>query len=77
MRADAGGMTRVGQLRRRSAVYFNLGTWRTVHQLGNVAGNAPSFLAFDAMGYLAFFPKGDSMGRAYEWWQGAATHREG
>lgn len=45
------------------------------HQLGNVSKTEPSFLAYDAMGYLAFFPKADPLKREFEWWQGAAAAR--
>jgi hypothetical protein len=30
---------------------------------------------YDAMGYLAFFDKGDPLGRELEWWNGAAVAR--
>ena len=70
------GMTPLGLVEGKSACYFNVGTWRTVHQLGNVARGRPSFLAYDAMAYLVFFPKGDELGREFEWWQGAATSLE-
>jgi UDP-2,3-diacylglucosamine pyrophosphatase LpxH len=70
-----GAMTPLGVVNGQQACYFNLGTWRTVHQLGNVNREEPGFLAWDAMGYLAFFPKDDALGREYEWWQGAAVAR--
>lgn len=66
-------MTPLGTLNGARACYFNVGTWRTVHQLGH-EGTA-SFMAFDAMGYLAFFGKDDPMGRELEWWQGAVLPR--
>ncbi len=66
-------MTPLGEVSGRSACYFNLGTWRPVHQLGNLAGGRPGFLAYDAMAYLAFFGEGDPLGREFEWWQGAAA----
>ncbi len=67
------GMTPLGLVDGRSTCYFNVGTWRTVHQLGNVARGRPSFLAYHSMAYLVFFPDGDELGREFEWWQGAAT----
>jgi UDP-2,3-diacylglucosamine pyrophosphatase LpxH len=66
-------MTPLGTINGEKACYFNLGTWRTVHQLGHLGG--PSFLPFDAMGYLAFFAKDDPLGRELEWWQGAVLSR--
>jgi UDP-2,3-diacylglucosamine pyrophosphatase LpxH len=62
-------MTPLGTLNGQRACYFNVGTWRTVHQLGHEG--SPSFMPFDAMGYLAFFGKKDPLGRELEWWQGA------
>lgn len=66
------GMTPLGNVNGQSACYFNTGTWRTLHQLGNVARGKPSFLAFDAMAYLVFFGNDDPLSREFEWWQGAA-----
>lgn len=66
-------MTPLGTINGERACYFNLGTWRTVHQLGHLG--KPSFMPFDAMGYLAFFPEGDPLGRELEWWQGAVLSR--
>ena len=57
------------------AVYFNTGTWRAVHQIGHDLGGRPSFLPYDAMSYLVFFPDGDKLGRDYEWWTGASVAR--
>jgi UDP-2,3-diacylglucosamine pyrophosphatase LpxH len=65
-------MTPLGHIDGKPAVYFNTGTWRTVHQIGTVLGGRPTFLAYDAMTYLVFFPEGDSLGRDYEWWTGVA-----
>ncbi len=64
-------LTPLGSIHGRSGVYFNTGTWRTVHQIGTHAGGRPGFLAYDAMTYLVFFPAGDALGREYEWWTGA------
>lgn len=64
-------MVPLGSVQGRPAAYFNTGTWRTVHQIGNSIGGRPSFLAYDAMAYLVFFPSGDPLGRDYEWWTGA------
>ncbi len=70
-------MLPLGNLDGRPAVYFNTGTWRTVHQIGNLAGGRPSFLPFDAMSYLVFFPSGDPLGRDFEWWTGAMVAAQG
>lgn len=64
-------MTPLGHIDGKSSVYFNTGTWRTVHQIGTHAEGRPTFLAYDAMTYLVFFPSGDPLGRDYEWWTGA------
>ncbi len=66
-------MTPLGTINGAKSCYFNLGTWRTVHQLGHVG--TPSYLPFDAMGYLAFFGPDDPLGRELEWWQGAVLSR--
>lgn len=63
----------LGRINGERACYFNLGTWRTVHQLGSEG--EPAFQPYDAMGYLAFFDKGDPLGRELEWWNGAAVAR--
>jgi UDP-2,3-diacylglucosamine pyrophosphatase LpxH len=64
-------MTPLGQINGKACAYFNTGTWRTVHQIGTHARGRPTFLAYDAMTYLVFFPTGDPLGRDYEWWTGA------
>ncbi len=64
-------MQPLGRIEGEPAVYFNTGTWRAVHQIGHDLGGRPSFLAYDAMTYVAFFPTGDPIGRDYEWWTGA------
>ncbi len=64
-------MQPLGQVEGRPAVYFNTGTWRTVHQIGCETTGRPSFLPYDAMSYLVFFPSDDPLGRDYEWWTGA------
>ncbi len=69
-------MVPLGRVHGREAAYFNTGTWRTVHQIGNVASGRPSFLPYDAMSYLVFFPDGDELGRDYEWWTGAMVPRD-
>jgi hypothetical protein len=46
-----------------------------VHQIGYDVGGRPSFLAFDAMCYLVFFPGDDPLRRDYEWWTGAMVSR--
>ena len=66
-------MTPLSTLNGGRACYFNVGTWRTVHQLGHEG--TPSFMPFDAMGYLAFFGKSDPLGRELEWRQGAVLPR--
>ena len=64
-------MQPLGTIDGKPAVYFNTGTWRSVHQIGHDIGGRPSFLAYDAMSYLVFFPSDDPLGRDYEWWTGA------
>ena len=64
-------MVPLGSIGGRPAAYFNTGTWRTLHQIGHDLGGRPSFLPYDAMSYLVFFPSDDPMGRDYEWWTGA------
>ncbi|MBA3452913.1 MAG: metallophosphoesterase [Deltaproteobacteria bacterium] len=68
-------MQPLGKIEGKPAVYFNTGTWRAVHQIGHDLGGRPSFLAYDAMTYVVFFPDGDKMGRDYEWWTGAMVAR--
>ncbi|HEY5939005.1 MAG TPA: hypothetical protein VIU61_30335 [Kofleriaceae bacterium] len=68
-------MQPLGTIEGRPAVYFNTGTWRSVHQIGHDIGGRPSFLAYDAMTYLVFFPTDDKLGRDYEWWTGAMVAR--
>jgi UDP-2,3-diacylglucosamine pyrophosphatase LpxH len=68
-------MVPLGQLSGRPAVYFNTGTWRSVHQIGHGVGGRPAFLPYDAMSYLVFFPDSDPLGRDYEWWTGAMVAR--
>lgn len=68
-------MQPLGRVDGRPAVYFNTGTWRAVHQIGHDLGGRPSFLPYDAMSYLVFFPTGDKLGREYEWWTGAMVAR--
>ncbi len=64
-------MTPLGNVDGKPAVYFNTGTWRSVHQIGHDIGGRPTFLPYDAMSYLVFFPAGDSLGRDFEWWTGS------
>lgn len=66
-------MQPLGTIDGKPAVYFNTGTWRAVHQIGHDLGGRPSFLAYDAMTYLVFFPTDDKLGRDYEWWTGAGV----
>jgi UDP-2,3-diacylglucosamine pyrophosphatase LpxH len=68
-------MTPLGSIDGRPAVYFNTGTWRSVHQIGHGLGGRPAFLHYDAMSYLVFFPDGDVLGRDYEWWTGNMVPR--
>jgi hypothetical protein len=68
-------MQPLGNIGGKPAVYFNTGTWRAVHQIGHDLGGRPSFLAYDAMTYLVFFPDSDKLGRDYEWWTGASVAR--
>jgi len=69
-------MVPLGNIGGSPAAYFNTGTWRTVHQIGYDVGGRPSFLPYDAMTYLVFFPDGDALGRDYEWWTGALVARQ-
>jgi len=68
-------MQPLGRIADKPAVYFNTGTWRAVHQIGHDLGGRPSFLPYDAMSYLVFFPTDDKLGRDYEWWTGAMVTR--
>jgi UDP-2,3-diacylglucosamine pyrophosphatase LpxH len=68
-------MKPLGRIDGKPAVYFNTGTWRAVHQIGHDLGGRPSFLPYDAMSYLVFFPGEDKLGREYEWWTGAMVAR--
>jgi len=68
-------MQPLGRIGDAPAVYFNTGTWRAVHQIGHDIGGRPSFLPYDAMSYLAFYPDDDKLGREYEWWTGAMVTR--
>ena len=68
-------MQPLGHIDGRAAVYFNTGTWRAVHQIGHDLGGRPSFLPYDAMTYLVFFPTDDKLARDYEWWTGAMVTR--
>lgn len=68
-------MVPLGRIGDAPAVYFNTGTWRTLHQIGHDVGGRPSLLPYDAMSYLVFYPDGDRLGRDYEWWSGAMVVR--
>jgi UDP-2,3-diacylglucosamine pyrophosphatase LpxH len=70
-------MSPLGRSQAGPAVYFNTGTWRSVHQIGHDLAGRPTFLPYDAMSYLVFFPDGDSLGRDFEWWTGALVTRQG
>jgi hypothetical protein len=69
-------MVPLGNIHGAPAAYFNTGTWRTVHQIGHAVGGRPSFLPYDAMTYLVFFPDGDKLGRDFEWWTGSLVARD-
>ncbi|HEX7701207.1 MAG TPA: hypothetical protein VF403_10805 [Kofleriaceae bacterium] len=69
-------MQPLGRIGDRPAAYFNTGTWRAVHQIGHDLGGRPSFLPYDAMSYLVFFPTDDKLERDYEWWTGAMVSRK-
>ena len=70
-------MTPLGHIGGKPSCYFNTGTWRTVHQIGTNMEGRPTFIAYDAMSYLVFFPSDDPMKRNYEWWTGAMVgHHE-
>jgi UDP-2,3-diacylglucosamine pyrophosphatase LpxH len=68
-------MQPLGRIGDHPAAYFNTGTWRAVHQIGHDLGGRPSFLPYDAMSYLVFFPTDDKLQRDYEWWTGAMVTR--
>ena len=68
-------MRPIGTVDGKPAVYFNTGTWRSVHQIGHGVGGRPTFLPYDAMSYLVFFPENDPLGRDFEWWNGALVAR--
>ncbi len=68
-------MTPLGVLDAGPATYFNTGTWKPVHQMGTHTPGRPSFLHYDAMSYVAFFPDDDPLGRDVEWWTGASLAR--
>jgi hypothetical protein len=42
---------------------------------GAVHWRTSTFLPYDAMTYLVFFPEEDKLGREYEWWTGAMVAR--
>lgn len=65
----------LGRIGGEPSVYFNTGTWRTVHQIAHELTGRPTFVAYDAMSYLVFFPPDDALGRRYEWWTGAMVPR--
>jgi hypothetical protein len=69
-------MQPLGRIGDAASVYFNTGTWRAVHQIGHDLGGRPSFVQYDAMTYLVFFPTDDKLARDYEWWTGAMVTRE-
>lgn len=68
-------MVPLGSLEGEPTVYFNTGTWRTLHQIGHDLGGRPSFLRYDAMSYLVFYPETDRLGRELEWWNGVMVGR--
>jgi len=68
-------MTPLGHVDAGEAVYFNSGTWRTVHQIGTHTSGRPTFLPYDAMSYIVFFGDDDPLGREFEWWTGAMVGR--
>jgi len=69
-------MVPLGTIHGNPSVYFNSGTWRTVHQIGTHLSGRPTFLPYHAMSYIAFFPDSDELGRDFEWWTGAMVARE-
>jgi UDP-2,3-diacylglucosamine pyrophosphatase LpxH len=69
-------LTPLGHIEGKPCCYFNTGTWRTVHQIGTRVHGRPTFIAYDAMSYLVFFPDGDALGRDYEWWTGAMVGKQ-
>ena len=68
-------MIPLGSVGGKPACYFNPGTWRTVHQMGRSLEGRPTFLPYESMSYLVFFPSDDPLERDYEWWTGAMVSR--
>ena len=60
-----------GAGRRFEQIYFNAGTWRRVHRLTRSSRRGRSFVAYDAMTFLAFFKDDERMGRPFACWSGA------
>jgi UDP-2,3-diacylglucosamine pyrophosphatase LpxH len=54
----------------KSAVYFNSGTWRRVHQSSHSLSRKGDFTGYDALTFLLFFQGSERRGRPYERWSG-------
>ncbi len=54
-------------------MYINSGTWRAVHEQGQLHLSEQEFVGYHVMTYLAFFKDDERAGRAFESWSGALT----
>ena len=64
---------------RRVRLYFNSGTWRTVHQKAERKGGTDGFARYQVMTYVAFYRDDpvhghERRGRNYEVWNGQLDH---
>ena len=51
-------------------IYFNSGTWRTVHEKALAQPNSELFVTYQVMTYFAFFKDDERGGRPFECWSG-------
>ncbi len=54
---------------KRSKIYMNTGTWRSVHFQGQ--GDKDSFISYKTMTIAGFFKPDERRGRAFEFWTGS------
>lgn len=54
---------------KRSKIYINTGTWRSVHFQG--AADKDNFISFKTMSIAGFFKPDERRGRAFEFWTGS------
>ncbi len=53
-------------------MYFNTGTWRRIHELGQFNKNKTEvFIGHQVMTYLTFFKDNEHRGRPFEYWSGS------